>query len=133
VGFFLHCIYIISDIIAAVLYPGYDYTSQQVSELSAVGSPSRFFWIIMNIIWTLLVIAFGIGIWKLAGSKLLMRLNSILFIAWGIIGMPTLIEWPDIKKTINLCEELGLSFIELNIKFSYRAIFFKGNQPLIVE
>lgn len=31
------------------------------------------------------------------------------------IGMPSLIELPDINKTINLCEELGLSFIELNM------------------
>lgn len=31
------------------------------------------------------------------------------------IGMPTLIELPNINETINLCEELGLSFIELNM------------------
>ncbi len=31
------------------------------------------------------------------------------------LGMPTLIELPDINKTIDLCDELGLSFIELNM------------------
>ncbi len=31
------------------------------------------------------------------------------------LGMPTLIELPDIDKTVDLCEELGLSFIELNM------------------
>jgi len=31
------------------------------------------------------------------------------------IGMPTLIEVPDIIQTVELCKELGLSFIELNM------------------
>lgn len=31
------------------------------------------------------------------------------------IGMSTLIEAPDIIKTVNMCKELGLSFIELNM------------------
>ena len=31
------------------------------------------------------------------------------------LGMPTLIEIPDFNKTIDLCEELRLSFIELNM------------------
>ncbi len=31
------------------------------------------------------------------------------------LGMPTLIELPDIDKTVDLCKELGLSFIELNM------------------
>ena len=31
------------------------------------------------------------------------------------LGMPTLIELPDIMKTVDLCKELGLSFIELNM------------------
>ena len=31
------------------------------------------------------------------------------------IGMPTLIEVPDIIRTVELCKELGLSFIELNM------------------
>lgn len=31
------------------------------------------------------------------------------------LGMPTLIELPDINKTADLCEELELSFIELNM------------------
>lgn len=31
------------------------------------------------------------------------------------IGMPTLIEVPDFIQTVELCKELGLSFIELNM------------------
>ena len=36
--------FILTDIVAATLvYPGYDYSAQQVSELSAIGAPSRDF------------------------------------------------------------------------------------------
>jgi len=31
------------------------------------------------------------------------------------LGMPTLIEMPDIDQTVSLCQELGLDFIELNM------------------
>lgn len=30
-------------------------------------------------------------------------------------GIPTLIEIPDFKSTVELCNELGLAFIELNM------------------
>lgn len=31
------------------------------------------------------------------------------------LGMPTLIELPDVYRTVELCEELKLSFVELNM------------------
>ena len=36
-------LYIGADIIAASLYEGYSYTSQAISELSAIGAPSKSF------------------------------------------------------------------------------------------
>lgn len=35
------------------------------------------------------------------------------------IGMPTLIELPDIEACANLCHELGLQFVELNMNLPY--------------
>lgn len=35
------------------------------------------------------------------------------------IGMPTLIELPDIDASANLCHELGLQFVELNMNLPY--------------
>lgn len=32
-------------------------------------------------------------------------------------GMPTLMEIPEVEKTVSLCAELGLSFVELNTNF----------------
>jgi len=86
-GILASLLYIATDLITAmVFYPGYNYTSQQVSELSAFGAPTRLFWIVMSSIWTPLVIAFGVGVWIVAGRKHTMRLTGILLIVWGIIG-----------------------------------------------
>jgi hypothetical protein len=42
-------LYIGTDILAAtMLYKGYSYTAQQVSELSAIGAPTRPPWIAMR-------------------------------------------------------------------------------------
>ena len=86
-GILSSLLYIATDVITATaLYPGYSYTSQQVSELSAIGAPTRSFWIAMTIVWSPLVIAFGIGVWLLAGQKHALRVTGILLAIWGIVG-----------------------------------------------
>lgn len=82
------------DLVAsAFLYPGYDYTAQQVSELSAIGAPSRDFWIAMGYPYALLSLAFGFGVWRVASGRTglkfcaaligLFTLNAFL---WGLIA-----------------------------------------------
>lgn len=60
-------LYIGTDILAGCLYEGYSFSSQQVSELSAIGSPTRKLWLTMSYIWAPLVIAFGTGVFRLQG------------------------------------------------------------------
>ena len=80
-------LYIGTDILAAtVLYRGYSYTAQQVSELSAIGAPTRPMWVVMSMAWALLVIAFAIGIWLFSGQKHSIRVTAILLAAFGVIG-----------------------------------------------
>jgi hypothetical protein len=43
-----------------LLYPGYDAFSQQVSELSAIGAPTRGWWVPVGVAYEILVIAFGV-------------------------------------------------------------------------
>jgi hypothetical protein len=79
-------LYISMDIIAGMMYSGYDFNSQAISELSAIGAPTRPFWIIMSFIFNPLVIAFGIGVWLSAGQKRFLRITGILLTIWGILG-----------------------------------------------
>lgn len=81
-------LYIATDILAATqLYPGYSYTAQQVSELSALGAPTRGLWIAMSILWAVLVIAFAFGVWLSSQGKVTLRLTAILVAAYGLIGL----------------------------------------------
>lgn len=49
-GIVSSALYIGTDILASMPYPGYSYTAQQVSELSAIGAPTRPLWITIEII-----------------------------------------------------------------------------------
>jgi hypothetical protein len=100
-GIISSVLYIGTDIFAATIYPGYSYTAQQVSELSALGAPTRPLWIAMTSVWTLLVVAFGIGVWRLAGLKRSLRITGLLLVAFGIIGLSwTLFSPMNLRGTI---------------------------------
>lgn len=78
--------YLLTDILAAAFfYPGYDYTAQQVSELSAIGAPSRPFWMLMGYPYALLLVAFGIGVWR-AGQALALRITAALILLFAVNG-----------------------------------------------
>ena len=82
------------DLMAAVyLSPGYDYTAQQVSELSAIGAPSREFWMAMSYPYALLSLAFALGVWRAAEGRRSLRTSAVLIglfalngFLWGLIA-----------------------------------------------
>jgi len=92
-GILSSLIYIITDILAAMQWDGYNYTSQAVSELQAVGAPTRPFVVLFFSIYNLLVIIFGMGICK-ADNRKSARFVGILLIVYGIEGQVTLIFFP---------------------------------------
>jgi len=56
-------LYIGTEIItSSALYPGYSYADQQVSELSAIGAPTRPLRLAMSSIYAFLMVASGIGV-----------------------------------------------------------------------
>jgi hypothetical protein len=62
-GILSSLLYVGMNVIAAVLYEGYSPTSQSVSELSAIGAPTRPLWLLLGIPYALLATAFGWGLW----------------------------------------------------------------------
>jgi hypothetical protein len=79
------------DVLASLLYDGYSYTDQTISELSAVGAPTRPLWIPLGLLYSVLVIAGGLGIWASAAGRLSLRAAGGLVAAVGILG---LVAWP---------------------------------------
>lgn len=71
-------------------WDGYSSVSQTISELSAIGAPTRPLCVALGLVYTLLVAAFGWGIWKSAGEDRRLRVVGALLIASGVFGL----FWP---------------------------------------
>ena len=84
-------LYIGLDTFAARRYEGYDYAGQTISELSAVGAPTRPLWLPVASIYSLLMVAFSFGVWLSAGPRLALRAVAVITTAVGIVG---LVGWP---------------------------------------
>lgn len=89
-GILSSLLYAIINIIVAMRWAAYDSASQTVSELSAIGAPTRMLWIILSTPYTLLMIAFAWGVWKSAIGNRLLRITGSLLIAYSILGL----LWP---------------------------------------
>src|SRR6187455_1104209 len=83
-------LYVAADALAAMRYEGYRYTDQTISELSAIGAPTRPLWVWLGLAYTLLVTAFGSGVWRSASRNRPLRIVGGLLIVYGVIGL----AWP---------------------------------------
>jgi hypothetical membrane protein len=86
-GIIAALLYIVADIFVSTQYPGYSYTDQAISELSAIGAPTKGLWTILLIVFDPLLVAFGLGVNKIAGRSRSLRTTGSLLIAWGILGL----------------------------------------------
>jgi hypothetical protein len=85
--------YIVINVVVPMQYGGYSVTSQTVSELSAINAPTRTLWVTLCILYSLLLIIFGVGVWFFApGNKL--RIVAALFVFDGFFGF----FWPPMHQ-----------------------------------
>lgn len=68
-------------------WDGYSSFSQTISELSAIDAPTRPVWFPLGIVYTLLVAAFGLGVWTSAHRNRPLRVLGGLLVAYGLIGL----------------------------------------------
>jgi len=83
-------LYVAMNVFVAMQWPGYSSVSQTVSELSAIDAPTRPLWIPLAIIYGLLVIAFGYGVWLAGRRSRALRMAAVLVIAYSVFGL----FWP---------------------------------------
>jgi hypothetical protein len=86
-GIISSVVWIGADIVASMLYEGYSYINQSISELSAIGAPTRLFLTMTGIIYEVLLFAFGLGVLKIGSRKRALRFAGILLIAHAILAM----------------------------------------------
>jgi hypothetical protein len=80
-------LYVIATILGAIKWKDYDSISQSVSELIAIDAPSAPLVIPLFLIYSMLVFAFGVGVWISAGIKRTLRIVAVLIIAKEVLGI----------------------------------------------
>lgn len=82
--------YLAINIFVPTQYEGYSIITFTVSELSAIGSPTRILWVLPTIFYPLLLVAFGWGVLKSAEGNHALRVAGTLIIAYSIFNF----YWP---------------------------------------
>lgn len=78
------------NVFVAMRWEGYSSTWQAISELSAIGAPTRPLWVPLGLVYTALVIAFGLGVRGAIRHNRPLGVVGSLLIAFGVIGL----GWP---------------------------------------
>lgn len=80
-------LYIATDMLAAIRWEGYSYTAQAISETFAIGAPTRPLVLVRSVAYSMLEIAFGLGVWDSASGKRPLRVVGVLLIAIGLVDL----------------------------------------------
>src|SRR5207342_1615126 len=89
-GILSSLLYVAMLVVVAMRWEGYSSVSQTVSELSAIGAPTRALWVVPAAFYTVLVTAFGWGVWKSAGRIRVLHVVGASIAAYGALGL----IWP---------------------------------------
>ena len=93
-GIVASLLYVIATILGAMRWEGYSATSQTVSELFAIDAPSKSFVDPLFVIYSVLWIAFGVGVWQSAGPKRALRVAAVGLIGKEVEGLVVQLFFP---------------------------------------
>lgn len=83
-------LYLVINVIVPLHFPGYSHSAHTVSELSAVGAPTRMLWSVLVTPYTFLMLVFGWGVLKSAGENRNIQVSGIAMLAYAALGF----FWP---------------------------------------
>lgn len=89
-GVLASLLYVAMLVLTPMRWEGYSSASQAVSELSAIGAPSRPQWVALAAIYSMLMTAFGLGVWLSSGPDRRLRVAGGVLAAQSILGL----FWP---------------------------------------
>jgi hypothetical protein len=87
-------LYVAMILFTGLLWDEYSSASQTVSELSAIGAPTRTLWIVLSVVYIALVVAFGFGVRLSGADNRALRVLGAVLIASGVVG----IFWPPMHQ-----------------------------------
>ena len=92
-GILAGVLYIAMTLLVGALWADYSNADQTISELSAIGAPTRAVWIALATIYTGLMVAFGWTVWNSAPNRALRIAGALLF-TQAVFG----IFWPPMHQ-----------------------------------
>jgi len=126
-GILSSLLYAAMNVFVPMQWPAYSSASQTVSELSAIGAPTRSLWIPFGILYTLLTAAFGWGVRMSAGRNRFLRMAGDSMILYGVIGL----GWPPMHQRDvlaagggTLTDTLHLTWAAISVLFMLLAMGF---------
>jgi hypothetical membrane protein len=94
-GILSSLLYVGTDVLAAVRYADYhSFTSRAISELGAIGAPTKQLVDPLFLTYSVLLLAFGLGVWGSPGRKRSLRLVAASLIGVAAVGMVTGLFFP---------------------------------------
>jgi hypothetical protein len=110
------------NVFVPILWEGYSSLSQTVSELSAIGAPTRPVWVPLGLLYTVLLGAFGYGVWVSADRSRALQVAGGLLIADGVIG----IYWPPMHQRAVLAAGGGTVTDTLHLVWAAATVVLMG-------
>jgi len=80
-------LYATADLLAGLTWEGYSFRDQTISELGAIGAPSRPLFAALLVLVYLLFTAYGVGVYRSAANRPRLRVAGALLIALGILAL----------------------------------------------
>lgn len=80
-------VYLASDVIAGMRWEGYSFRDQTISELNAIGAPTRALTIALGLAGYTVLIAFGVGVWRSAAVRRRLRVAGGALVALGVLSL----------------------------------------------
>jgi hypothetical protein len=123
-------LYVATVELAATRWPGYSAASQTVSELIGIGAPTRALVVPLFVIYSLLVYAFGAGVWLSSGAQRALRVAAVGVIGKEVLGLIVSLFAPihlrgvggTLTDTMHgLLTLVGVVFMVLGVGFAARA------------
>lgn len=126
--------YVVTDLVAGVRYVGYSFTDQAVSELFAIGAPTSRIVVPLFTLSSVLLAAFGFGVWRSAGRTRSLRWAALMLfgnavnslVLWNFFPMhmrgvaPTFTDAMHLILAVNPFVLLSVVFVVVGCRRSFR-------------
>jgi hypothetical protein len=93
-GILASFLYVAMTLFVGMWWEGYSSAAQTISELSAIGAPTRPLWMLLGTVYTVFMVAFGWIVWESAPPNRALRVVGALIMTQGVFAY----FWPPMHQ-----------------------------------